>query len=187
MQNTVTFSPLRPSEPEGNSVFNVVIAYEDFETGKHGKNTYDFLVEHLGEECQFSNQMWKFDVLSVPKLREMAAKDAAAADIIVIAAHGRNDLPTPVKAWIESWQSEKIRAIALVALFDSDDYIDNPARSYLAGVAERAHIDFFSQPGQWPKGEESAYKNWEQSSKSLSALVGLAQHDKDVSHWGINE
>jgi len=58
----------------------VVIAYEDFETGKQAKRTFDFLAEQLKDECQFTNQMWKFDVLNIPKLREMAAKDAAGAE-----------------------------------------------------------------------------------------------------------
>lgn len=187
MQNTLTFLPLRPSEIEGNQTFNVVIAYEDFETGKHAKKTYDFLVDNLGESCQFNNQMWKFDVLSVPKLREIAVRDAINADIIIIAAHGRGELPKEVKAWMELWAANKVRAIALVGLFDREDYVDNPVRTYLANVAEGAHIDFFSQPGLWPRDEESAFESWEQDSKSLSALVGLAQHGRDVSHWGINE
>ncbi len=187
MRNTLTFPPFRPSDAEGNFSFNVVIAYEDFETGKHGKKTYDFLVENLEEECRFNNQMWKFDVLSVPKLRDIAAKEAAAADIIMVSGHGKFDLPKEVKAWLELWISQKRRTIALVGLFDREDYTDNPARSYLAGVAQRAHIDFFSQPGLWPKEEDAAFESWEQNSKSLSALVGLTQHDRDVSHWGINE
>jgi len=44
-------------------IFNVVIAYEDFETGKTCEGTYDFLVNNLRHECRFENQMWKFDVL----------------------------------------------------------------------------------------------------------------------------
>lgn len=187
MQNSLPFLPLRPADTEGNSPFNVVIAYEDLETGKHGKKTFDLLVEHLSEECSFNNQMWKFDVLSVPKLREMAAKDAADADIIIISTHGKSDLPDDVKAWIEQGLAGKPRAIALVALFDRDDYVNNPARSYLAGMAQRAHIDFFSQPAQRPKEEGAVFDDWEDSNKNLSALVGLAQHDRDASHWGINE
>src|SRR5262245_57788797 len=98
MQNTLTFPPLKSAERESAPTFNVVIAYEDFETGKNAKKTYDFLVEHLGHECEFSNQMWKFDVLALPKLKEMAARDAADADIIIISAHGTSELPPEVKS-----------------------------------------------------------------------------------------
>ena len=50
---------------EINPTFNVVMAYEDFDTGKRAMRTYDYLVQHLGDECLFKNQMWKFDVLAV--------------------------------------------------------------------------------------------------------------------------
>ena len=66
MTRTLHLSPLESPESDLNSTFNVVIAYEDFDTGKHARKTYDFLVENLGQRCEFTNQMWKFEVLSVP-------------------------------------------------------------------------------------------------------------------------
>src|ERR1051325_527110 len=103
MQQSLSYSRIGSPDLQANPLINVVIAYEDFETGKHAKKTYDFLVEHLSEQCRFINQMWKFDVLSIPKLREMAAKDAAMADIVIVSCHGAEDLPADVKAWIELW------------------------------------------------------------------------------------
>jgi hypothetical protein len=189
MRNTLTFPSFKRPTADVDSSFNVVIAYEDFETGKHGKKTYDFLVQNLGEECRFDNQMWKFDVLAVPKLREMAAKDAVAADIIIISAHGQSELPMEVKSWMELWLSEKTNAIAIVGLFDLEAYEDNAARTYLAEVAQRAGIEFFAQPGPWPKQEAplQLFGNWERNSANFSALSAIAQREKDVSHWGINE
>lgn len=190
MQNTLSFPPFKSPNTEDSSTFNVVIAYEDFETGKHAKKTYDFLVEHLGDECRFSNQMWKFDVLAVPKLREMAAKDAAAADIIIVSAHGTNEVSRELKAWTESWLKQQSHAIALVGLFDSQEYMDNPTRSYLADAARRAQIEFFSQPGAWPgmEGEEiSSAADRERNNKTFSLLAGVVRQETDVSHWGINE
>src|ERR1043166_8014683 len=102
MQHTAFHSPIGSSDLEAEPVFNVVIAYEDFDTGKHAKETYDFLVSNLGHECRFANQMWKFDVLGIPKLREMTAKDALTADIIIVSCHGTHDLSPEVKAWINS-------------------------------------------------------------------------------------
>jgi hypothetical protein len=177
-------------EADAPADFNVVIAYEDFETGKHAKKTYDFLVEHLGDECRFNNQMWKFDVLGVSKLREMAAKDAAEADIIIVSAHGNSDLPSEVKAWMELWITEPSRAIALVGLFGAQEYLSNPARGFLARAARRAGIEFFSQPGLWPErenAEEHGFGPWAQNGKTFSLLADMVQRDREVSHWGINE
>src|SRR5271155_3572162 len=93
--------PQGAAEPE--SAFSVVVAYEDIEAGKHAQRICDFLMEHLDEECRFLNQMWNFDTLAVPSLRQKAADDAALADLVVISCHGSEDLPIDVKAWIELW------------------------------------------------------------------------------------
>ena len=134
------------SEKEVNSALNVVIAYEDLETGKRAIKTYEYMVEQLGNECLFSNQMWKFDVLAVPRLKEIAAKDAAAADIIIVSAHEGNHLPIEVKAWMESWLSYKSQASALVGLFGNES-VNSPVRNYLAEVARSApKLNFSANP-----------------------------------------
>jgi len=191
MQNTLTLPALRSREFEGNPTFNVVIAYEDFETGKRAMRTYDYLVQHLGEACVFSNQMWKFEVLDVPKLRSMAAKDAAAADIIIVAAHGDSDLPPGVKAWMELWLAEGTHAIALVGLFDAEEFAENPARTFLTDAARRRKLEFFSQPGLWP-GNNTAPSHvndqeWLRNDKTFSLLANVVQDTNSISHWGINE
>src|SRR5215470_18066327 len=138
---TLSLPTFGSSDNEVSPALNVVIAYEDLETGKRAMKTYDYLVEHLGSQCLFANQMWKFDVLAVPKLREIAAKDAAAADIIIISAHEGNALPTEVKAWIDLWLSYKTQATALVGLFGGES-VESPVREYLADVAAKAKIEF---------------------------------------------
>src|SRR5579863_6434616 len=110
MQHTLAFHPSGSSEAESNPAFNVLIAYQDLETGKHAKRTYDYLQEHLGRECALTNQMWKFDVLNIPKLREIAIKDAVSADIIIVSSHG-DELPESVTKWIESWLMQGTSAL----------------------------------------------------------------------------
>jgi len=188
MTRTIQLSSLESHEPEESSSFNVVIAYQDFETGKHARKTYDFLVENLGEACQFRNQMWKFEVLSLPKLREMAAKDAVTADIVMISCHG-NQLPPEVKAWIELWINEPSHPIALVALFDP---VHGPAdtrevREYLANVAKRGQMEFFAQPDDWPGSKRFSFQPGSIDTPAVSALTGPVQRDVSFMHWGINE
>src|SRR3954468_16519239 len=113
------YPPLEPAEKDAEATFNVVIAYEDFETGKQAKRTFDVLAEQLKNDCRFTNQIWKFDVLNIPKLREIAAKDAATADIVIISCRAKSELAPEVKAWIELWLAEQSQTIALVALLDS--------------------------------------------------------------------
>lgn len=190
MQHALSFPPPECLEAGPNPSFNVLIAYEDFETGKHAKRTYDFLVEHLGHDCHFNNQMWKFDVLSIPKLREMAAADAAGADIVVISCHG-DDLPELVKIWIESWIDADDGPLALVALFDppSEDHERTRAvRAYLADVARRAQMEFFAQPDEWPGKEESEPSVFTERSgdfqqRTLSTLAGAVRCNFPRPRW----
>src|SRR5947208_8848722 len=139
MQRTINYPPAAISELDAKPTLNVVIAYEDFETGKHAKGIYDFLLDQLGSEFNFLNQMWKFEVLSIPKLQEMAAKDVVMADIIILSSRG-GELSVDVKSWIESWITLDGNLMAMVALFTNrsgDPQETNAAREYLAAVAKR--------------------------------------------------
>ena len=190
MQRTTNPSPLAMTQPETKPTLNVVIAYEDFETGKHAKGTFDFLVHQLGSEFQFLNQMWKFDVLGIPKLRDMAAKDAAMADIIIISSQGQEPA-LEVKLWVESWLALGGHPLALVALFAGQDCADresNPAREYLAEVARRGRLEFFAQPDEWPGRDASFLLNraFRINKGAAPFMAGRAGHETH-SRWGINE
>lgn len=183
--------PLNASQPNARPDFNVVIAYEDLETGRHAKRAYDQLVQHMQHECDFSNQMWKFEVLAVSKLRELAARDAAAADIIIVSAHQTHELPFEVNAWIETWLKEGTQALALVALFDAPDLCgENEACKALADVARRGKIEFFSQPELDQRQDlptHIRYGSHRDFAGTYSVLSGVMQDHRSNSHWGINE
>ena len=192
MQNKIIFPSLELSELEAGSTFNIVVAYEDFETGKRAMNVHNYFVEHLGAECLFQNQMWKFEVLAQAKLWEMAVKDACAADIIIVSAHGSNELPKHVTSWIKSWVTEQNHLLALVGLFDPEEHFNNPARAYLADIARHHGIEFFSEPGIWPPTEGRNQQRplavaWGQNEKAISILASVVRENVAVSHWGINE
>jgi hypothetical protein len=192
MQHALNCPPLIVPDMEASPVFSVVIAYEDFETGKHAKRIYDFLVENLGHDCMFVNQMWKFDVLSIAKLREIAIEDAAKADIILVSSHGL-DLPEHVKLWTEAWLQHEPHPLALVALFDRMSETQ-AVRDYLQEVARRGDMEFFAQPEALTESREpdlqlsgSAGARLNTSTRALSALAGAVQQDEVAPRWGINE
>ncbi len=192
MQHTLPCPPLGHSDPAVHPTFNVVIAYEDFETGKHAKRTYDFLADTLGHDCRLTNQMWKFDVLGIPKLREMASADAAAADLVVISCHG-DELPPHTRAWLESWASGRARPLALVALFDrprEESSRLNQVRRYLADVARRGNMEFFAHPDEPPGASRRQQSPLSQdtnpnphSQRTLETVAGVIQRDLPVSRW----
>ena len=167
--------------------FNVVIAYEDFAAGRHAQETCDLLARNLHDELTLDSQMWKFDVLGHPKLREMATIDATEADLIMISTHGEGDLPREVKVWIDEWTNRLCNAMALVKLTDrshcghpEDDII----RTYLRSVAQRTGMDFFAQPDQWPdRGEDFSFQQIAERAHATSSLMAefLTQ---STTNWG---
>jgi len=185
---------MNPALLDANPSFNVLIAYEDFETGKHAKRTYDFLVENIGGDWNFSNQMWKFDVLLLPKLREIALDDAARADIIII-SYRSSDLPDHIKAWVESWLTTGTNPLALVALFDPSCEPGCPgsaARDYLADVARRGNMEFFAQPDISPgsksvQSTRGGAENPRSANRALSTLAGAVQGEANLPRWTCNE
>lgn len=167
-----------------DSVFNVVIAYEDFETGKLAKRTYDYLLKHLGDDCELCHQMWKFEVLGLPRLRQYGVQDAREGDLVIVATHGP-ELPESVREWLESWAEHAPRTLALVLLSDSAPEETRGVHSYLAKVACKAGVEFFAQPGAWPvindaDGPKPRNRSQDQT---YSALSDVLTRDIGVAHW----
>jgi hypothetical protein len=189
------YPPFGSAEKDAEPTFNVVIAYEDFETGKQAKRTFDVLAEQLKNDCRFTNQMWKFDVLNIPNLREMAAKDAAMADIVIISCRAKEELAPEVKSWIELWLAEQSQTIALVALLDSSPGFPMEApklRRYLSEVAVRGGMEFFAQPNdvpgtvrplQFPMQEPVAPS----INLAMASLARTVDREGGFPRWGINE
>ena len=192
MTRALNLPPFEANDPDTNPTLNVLIAYEDFEAGKRAKETYDFLVANVAHDYQFSNQMWKFEVLSIPKLGEIAAQDAALADIVIISCQG-HDLPAETKAWLELWLGQRIRAIALVALFAQPNLVGAAkVRSYLAGVALRGQMEFFAQPDESPgqpkpRAFVASLRKGTLAEQTFPMLTTAVEHDSSFPRWGINE
>jgi hypothetical protein len=147
-------------------------------------------VANLGEQCEFSNRMWKFDVLSLPKLREIAVADALEADIIIISCQG-GELPSQVKEWIEDWLTEGSNAMALVALLREDNQQAQQTARYLGSVAQVAGMEFFCQPevGQdaevpeQPAEPVMTHESSDRNGRTLSALAGVVRRDVTLPRW----
>ena len=151
MQNETTQRSLDSVGARIIPTFRVVTVFEDLRTARQAGRAYDFLVANLTHEWRVTSEMWKFELLGHLGLRELAAKDAAVADLVIIACRGDRELPLHVSAWIEIWLSYQPQAVALVSLLDyphGRPRNGELAKPYLQGAAERAHMEFFA----WPAG-----------------------------------
>jgi hypothetical protein len=130
--------------------FNVLIAYEDFATGNRALSVFDRLFPASGGSPFFStHNVWKFDLLEITKFRDVAAAEAANADMVIISAHVGRELPAVVKRWMEIWIKRRhAESGALVVLLDGQKSRVTPdlrMETYLQTCAVRAGMDFFIQ------------------------------------------
>ena len=75
--------------------FKVAIIYEDSAAGKRAKHFYDRVIRELVDECDFSFELWNFQVLAVPEIGNSAAKAAAQADFVILSMHRKSSAFCP--------------------------------------------------------------------------------------------
>jgi hypothetical protein len=128
--------------------FNVVIIYEDIAAGQRAKHFYDRVIRQLVDECDFSLELWNFQVLAVPEIGNSAAKAAAQADFVILSMHRKAQLSVQTRDWIERWSGLIIdNKSALVALLDEPGIKRGTVAStldYLRKVADRKGISFYT-------------------------------------------
>ena len=134
-------------DPDDKSQFKAVAIYEDGSTGRRAKRFYDKLILELEDECDFSLQLWSFQVLAIPELRKLAIESAAQADFVILSLHGKAGLPVDIREWIETWSKLIIgKDLALITLVDKSTMRDGTNASalvYLKRLAKRTKVDFF--------------------------------------------
>jgi hypothetical protein len=132
----------------GNPAFSIVIVYEDFATGIKAQQACLNLFRGKTRDASCISVMWKFDLLRVAPLGEIAAADALKADVILFSLHGDRELPVEVKSWVASWLARKKnypKAIA-VMMDPASQNLESAQKTcaYLRETTEGGRIDFFS-------------------------------------------
>src|ERR1035441_2207154 len=87
---------------------------EDSVTGARVKAFCKGLSRDLGTDCRIIEHVWLFNTLRLRELREIAAEEASASDLIIIAAHGAEPLPDEVEGWIDLWVRQIARHPAVL-------------------------------------------------------------------------
>lgn len=179
-------------DPSQQPLLSIAVLYEDRECGRKAKRTCDLLVDNLDQRHSMRQQMWRFDVLSVPKLREMAARDVLTADVVVISCRGSYPLPPEVSESLEQWLAGPSQGLALVALFESsatEAWKTVQLRQELELAARRAGVEFFCEG---PEAPIRAMRSEEEPVlpahvRSAGPLTGATREVSVPQRWGINE
>ncbi len=88
-------------EADDKPKFNVVILYEDSDTGKCAKHFYDAVIRQFEGECDFNLELWNFQIIAIPQIRDSTAHAAARADLVILSLHGKAELTVEIRNWVK--------------------------------------------------------------------------------------
>jgi hypothetical protein len=93
-------------------------------------------------------------LLREPLLRDQAAREAAAADLIILSLHGHDKLQADAREWLDRWLDYKAnRPYALAVLLDpgtTNAGPDHPVVAHVKRIAAAAAADLFYSFCQTP-------------------------------------
>jgi hypothetical protein len=127
---------------------NVLIVHEDFDAAIRARMTLVPFLDALKPDFAVRLDLWGLDELQTfPLLREDAAAEALAADIVVVTLQEGAELPPAIREWFAIWAPKKKgRPSAFVALSGNGSRNGGgvlPLRAYFREVAQNGGMDFF--------------------------------------------
>jgi hypothetical protein len=151
MDATLTNLQVWPAWQKLNRIV-VSAVHEDFATGARADDFCQTLSKCLGRDCEIAKELWSLTELRTPKLRAVAAGEAAAADLVIISVHHSESLPGEVKSWIDLWLKQKgARPKVLLALFDPLHLgTSSSIQAFLQGVARKGNMEFLARSEEKP-------------------------------------
>lgn len=100
------------------------------------------------EEGRLMHQWWNIDVLAFTSMGDLAALEAAMADMIILAIRDADELPDTVAIWMKRFlDRRKDRPGAIMAMLESDSgklEVSQGVLSQLEQAAASGHMDFFA-------------------------------------------
>jgi hypothetical protein len=141
----------------GKPEVKVLVACQDFETCTRTRRLVDGIVGQFDGSHSVQRVVWTFDMLGSAALCNLAALEAAEAQIVIVAAREAGELPADVNQWIERWAT--VRPMmwgALMAFLIPADEPETSAgnlRSQLRRVAARRGMDFWCYSDGWQEAK----------------------------------
>jgi hypothetical protein len=140
MQLPAINHPMPASELSDRPKFSVVVIYEDCAAGRRAKHFYDKLINELEEECDFTLELWNFQVLAISEIWHSTVQVAGQADFVILSLCGKAVLPVEITRWIETWSRLGAGSnAALIALVDKIAKRGDTAASTLTCLRKAAY------------------------------------------------
>jgi hypothetical protein len=122
----------------------ISIFYHDVPAAGKAAALMNRLTEKFGSELEVDINLWSFDVLRINEVLDAAMRRTAETDLLVISTAAAEEIPVHARDCLEGTLLLRgNRNIAIVALFDSPDSANQPARDYLKGLCRNPEDSFF--------------------------------------------
>ena len=128
--------------------FQIVIVYENLVSAARALRACEFLRTEIGDSVSLEVNVWIMGMLVDGDCRRVAATAASLADVIMVSASGREEIPDAFRQWVETWlQLDHGSQPAVFSLFG--DHIGDGALSVAAFLRSKTAmrgIEFFCHP-----------------------------------------
>ncbi len=93
------------SQPASLAPRSVLTIYESFVTACAAKAALREM-EEISRLTNWTDNMWKFDMLRLPVFRSIAAAEAATADWVAVSFEHNTSFPVELRDWLELWRQK---------------------------------------------------------------------------------
>jgi len=179
--------------PEAPSLLRVHVLYEDSPTEARATRLVQTLADNLKLDADFHVTSAIFDFLQTGGSLRSPGDEDDEADILLVSAHGRSELPDGLVTWVEDWlQHDFDGPRALVISLDPEAEGTIWASQFNARCqtgARAKSVDVFSHFGRHAgEDQQFSFEDLQYRSETKTALLDeTLQWTRPSSHWGINE
>ena len=134
-------------QPDQSARFcKIVTFYEDFDDAIRAVQNHENIMRTFSNGRHVISTSWSFQMLGQPELNSVILNDASHASVIVVANHGRYELPERVASWVSMLMAANpYEKPVLLALHDERleaDGLAAPFCTKLQGIAGRTNAPF---------------------------------------------
>ncbi|HEX9047186.1 MAG TPA: hypothetical protein VF988_09190 [Verrucomicrobiae bacterium] len=167
----------------------ILVLHEDYTTHTHALDLCRHVTEHFADDLEFEVKCWSVVELADVGCARLAAKSAAAADIVLLSLR-TVELPEQLTAWLDRHFVARFKAEGMLALVvdraEGTQAALVETQLQLHRLAERVGMNFFSFLPDRPAATASHSLPGLQPPGVLALIDDIA--DRPVlDHWGLNE
>jgi hypothetical protein len=96
-----------PNNKPGEETWSVVVLYEDKPTRDRAMVLCNRLMKNFWSDVEFDFHWWRTDFLDDPRMAQIAAADATAADLFIFSSSPETGLSPMFLKWFEGWSRER--------------------------------------------------------------------------------